>query len=43
MINATWMQTYPIARLEVMLNAGHDAMLETPVALATVVERLLSE
>ena len=42
-INATWMQTYPNARLEVMANAGHYAMFETPVALATVVERFLSE
>lgn len=42
-IKATWMQTYPEARLEVMANAGHYAMFETPVALATVVERFLSE
>ncbi len=42
-INATWMKTYPNARLEVMANAGHYAMFETPVALATVLERFLSE
>ena len=41
--NATWMQTYPNARLEVLANAGHYAMFETPVALATVVERFLAE
>ncbi len=41
-IEATWMQTYPNARLEVLPNAGHYAMFETPVALATVVERFLS-
>ncbi len=42
-VNATWMQTYPNARLEVLTNAGHYAMFETPVALATVVERFLAE
>ncbi len=42
-VNATWMQTYPNSRLEVMPNAGHYSMFETPVALATVVERFLSE
>lgn len=42
-INATWMQTYPNARLEVLPNAGHYAMFETPVALATVVERFLAQ
>ncbi|MEO5653263.1 MAG: alpha/beta hydrolase [Marmoricola sp.] len=42
-VNATWMKTYPNARLEVMANAGHYAMYETPVALATVMERFLSE
>ena len=40
---ATWMQTYPNARLEVLANAGHYAMYETPVALATVVDRFLAE
>lgn len=42
-IQATWMQSYPNARLEVMANAGHYAMYETPVALATVVEAFLAE
>lgn len=42
-IEATWMRTYPGARLEVMANAGHYAMFETPIALATVVERFLKE
>lgn len=41
-IKATWMQTYPHARLEVLANAGHYAMFETPVALATVVEQFLA-
>lgn len=40
-IRGTWMACYPGSRLEVMPNAGHYAMFETPVALATVVERFL--
>ena len=40
--NATFMQHYPNATLEVVPNAGHYAMFETPVALATSVERFLS-
>ncbi|HET8601707.1 MAG TPA: alpha/beta hydrolase [Segeticoccus sp.] len=40
---ATWMQTYPHARLEVMPNAGHYAMFETPIALVTSIERFLTE
>lgn len=40
-IRATWMQVHPSSEIEVMANAGHYAMFETPVALATVIERFL--
>ncbi|TWP35464.1 alpha/beta fold hydrolase [Leekyejoonella antrihumi] len=40
-IRATWMQTHPSAELEVMANAGHYSMFETPVALVTVIEAFL--
>ena len=38
---ATWLQQYPNARLTVMANAGHYAMEETPVALASAIEEFL--
>lgn len=41
MMRETWMRHYPNARLEVLANAGHYAMYETPVRLATVVEDFL--
>ena len=40
-MRGTYMQWYPNAKLEVMANAGHYPMDETPVALATSIERFL--
>jgi pimeloyl-ACP methyl ester carboxylesterase len=39
----TFLRQYPNASLEVLPNAGHYAMFETPVALLTTVERFLDE
>jgi hypothetical protein len=38
----TWLSYYPNADLTVIASAGHYAMFETPVALATVIEEHLS-
>ncbi|SCE94283.1 alpha/beta fold hydrolase [Micromonospora mirobrigensis] len=40
-IRETWMRHYPNADLEVLAEAGHYAMYETPVRLVTVVEEFL--
>jgi pimeloyl-ACP methyl ester carboxylesterase len=42
-IERTWMRHYPNARLEVLANAGHYAMYETPVRLTTVPEDFLAQ
>jgi len=41
-MRGTWLTYYPNASLEVLRNAGHYPMDETPVALATSIERFLS-
>ena len=39
---ATWMAHYPNAQLDVLRNAGHYPMDETPIWLATVIEQFLA-
>jgi pimeloyl-ACP methyl ester carboxylesterase len=39
----TWLTWYPNATVETLTNAGHYAMNEVPVALATALENWLSE
>jgi pimeloyl-ACP methyl ester carboxylesterase len=41
-MRATWLKWYPHAELQVFADAGHYAVDEVPVALASVVERFLA-
>ncbi|WP_041840784.1 alpha/beta fold hydrolase [Actinoplanes friuliensis] len=41
-MRATWLAHYPNARLEVLANAGHYAMYETPVRLARILDDFLA-
>jgi pimeloyl-ACP methyl ester carboxylesterase len=40
-MQSTWLQWYPNAVLEVLSDAGHNPMDETPIALVSTVERFL--
>jgi pimeloyl-ACP methyl ester carboxylesterase len=39
----TWLRRYPFVRVEVLHNAGHYPMNETPLALANAIESFLTE
>ncbi|MGA5300475.1 alpha/beta fold hydrolase [Nucisporomicrobium flavum] len=40
-MRATWLTAYPNARLEILAEAGHYAMYETPVRLASLLDEFL--
>ncbi len=42
-MRGTWLTHYPNARLEVLAEAGHYAMYETPVRLVTLLEEFLGQ
>jgi len=42
-VKATYLQWYPNAELEIIPNAGHYPMEETPIALAMSIENFLRE
>ena len=41
-VRSTWMKTYSDATIDVLPNAGHYSMWETPVALLTSIEKALA-
>lgn len=43
LMEATYLQRYPLASIEVLKNAGHYPMNETPLALVSAIERFLQE
>jgi len=43
LVRSTWMEAYPHAHIELLPNAGHYPMFETPVALATTIEHFLAD
>ena len=42
-VRQTWEPHFPQCEIHVMANAGHYPMFETPVQLATVIERFLAD
>ena len=42
-VRQTWEPHFPNCQIHVMANAGHYPMFETPVQLATVIERFLAD
>ena len=42
-VRETWEPHFPNCQIHVMANAGHYPMFETPVQLATVIERFLAD
>jgi pimeloyl-ACP methyl ester carboxylesterase len=42
-VRAGWVDNFPNCTLEVLPNAGHYAMFETPISLATTIERFLGD
>ncbi len=42
-LRATWLERFPSARLALIQNAGHYPMMETPLALASLLHNFLNE